>query len=141
MGRDKWSLLSSLRRAIKKVKIILNLDMSRWRLASMIGAASSRRHQLSFNDRPGLRGCEDIDDQESEDSGSSKGLHRTISNQSEDDIDKRAEMFIENFRRQLQIERQISLELKYFQGLNSFKSISPRFFVVTPEFGDGTCVL
>ncbi|KAJ6857155.1 hypothetical protein NC651_038761 [Populus alba x Populus x berolinensis] len=126
MGRDKWSLLSSLRRAIKKVKIILNLDMiSRWRLASTIGAASSRRHQLSFNDRPGLRGCEDIDDQESEDSGSSKGLHRTISNQSEDDIDKRAEMFIENFRRQLQIERQISLELRYFQGLNSFKSISP----------------
>ena len=126
MGRDKWSLLSSLRRAIKKVKIILNLDMiSRWRLASMIGAASSRRHQLSFNDRPGLRGCEDIDDQEPEDSGSSKGLHRTISNQSEDDIDKRAEMFIENFRRQLQIERQISLELKYFQGLNSFKSITP----------------
>ncbi|KAL9339384.1 hypothetical protein Peur_068399 [Populus x canadensis] len=125
MGRDKWSLLSRLRRAIKKVKIILNLDMSRWRLASMIGAASSRRHQLSFNDRPGLRGCEDIDDEEPEDPGSSKGLHRTISYQSEDDIDKRAEMFIENFRRQLQIERQISLELKYFQGLNSFKSISP----------------
>ncbi|CAK7337599.1 unnamed protein product [Dovyalis caffra] len=125
MDRRKWSLLSRLRRAIKKIKFILNLDMNRWRLASVIGAASSRRRQLSFNDRPGLRGCADIEDTESEDSGSSKGLRRTISYPSEDDIDKRAEMFIENFRRQLQIERQISLELKYFQGLNSFKSISP----------------
>ncbi|KAJ6731594.1 COTTON FIBER (DUF761) [Salix purpurea] len=126
MGRDKWSLLSRLRMAIKKVKIILNLDMSRWRVASMIGAASSSRHQLSFNDRPGLRGCADVDgDMESEDSGTWMGLQRTISYQSEDDIDTRAEMFIDNFRRQLQIERQISLELRYLRGLNSFKSISP----------------
>ncbi|KAF9662644.1 hypothetical protein SADUNF_Sadunf18G0075700 [Salix dunnii] len=112
MGRDKWSMLSRLRRAIRKVKIILNLDMSRWRVASLIGAASSSRHQLSFNDRPGLRGYADFDEIESEDSGGSMGLQRTISYQSEDDIDKRAEMFIDNFRRQLQIERQISLELR-----------------------------
>lgn len=109
---------------MKKIKVLLNLDLNRWRLASMIGAASSRRHQLSFNDRPGLRAC--MDDTESEGSGhSSMGLRRTISYPSEDDIDKRAEMFIENFHKQLQIERQISLELKYLRG-NSFRlNMSP----------------
>ncbi|KAJ4844258.1 hypothetical protein Tsubulata_031442 [Turnera subulata] len=129
MGMENWSLMSRLRRAVKKVKILLNLDLSRWRVASMMGAASVRRHQLSFNDRPGLRAA--YDDSESEDSSlsrsysSSSGLHRTISYPSEEeDIDKKAEMFIQNFHRQLQIERQISLELKYLRG-NSFTSVSP----------------
>ncbi|KAJ8767445.1 hypothetical protein K2173_017489 [Erythroxylum novogranatense] len=123
MGKDSWSLLGRLRRIVNKVKILLSFEVNRWRLGSMIGTASSRRHRLSFRDRPGLRAC--TDEVESEYSVSSpNGLCRTISYPSEDDIDKRAEIFIENFRRQLKIERQVSLELKYLQG-NGVSSTSP----------------
>ncbi|GAV59593.1 DUF761 domain-containing protein [Cephalotus follicularis] len=124
MSMDKWSVLSSLRRAVKKVKILMNLNLHRWRLASMIGSSSSKR-RLSFNDRPGLRACITDIDTESYDSGSSRGLHRTTSYASEDDIDKRADLFIANFHRQLQFERQVSLELQYCRA-NSFGSVSPR---------------
>ncbi|KAK8560889.1 hypothetical protein V6N13_026324 [Hibiscus sabdariffa] len=110
---ENWSLLSRLRRVVKKVKLLLSLDTSRWRVASMLGGASRR---LSFGDRPGLRAC--VDDGNESDDCSSR-LARTTSYQSEDDVDKRAEMFIANFHRQLQIERQVSLQLKYLRG-NSF---------------------
>ncbi|KAJ8751078.1 hypothetical protein K2173_016259 [Erythroxylum novogranatense] len=123
MGTDSSSLLARLRRVVNKVKILLSFEMNRWRLASMIGVYS-RRYRFSFNDRPGLRACTD-DVESSENSVSSPyALRRTISYQSEDDIDKRAETFIENFRRQLRIERQVSLELKYLQG-NGSTSTSP----------------
>ncbi|KAK8482473.1 hypothetical protein V6N13_060350 [Hibiscus sabdariffa] len=115
---ENRSLLSRLRRVVKKVKLLLNFGTNRWRLALMIGAASRR---LSFTDRPGLGACVD-DVYEPEDS---HRLARTTSYQSEeDDIDKRAEMFIANFHRQLGIERQVSLQLKYLRG-NSFGYNSP----------------
>ncbi|KAK6248085.1 hypothetical protein QUC31_019650 [Theobroma cacao] len=94
--------------------------MNRWRIASMIGASPSSQ-RLSFTDRPGLRAC--ADDYDSDDSGSRR-LARTTSYLSEDDIDKRAEMFIANFHKQLQIERQVSLQLKYLRA-NSFDYNSP----------------
>ncbi|KAJ9141419.1 hypothetical protein P3X46_031958 [Hevea brasiliensis] len=128
MGMDNWSLLSRLKRAVRKVKIILNLDINRWRVVASLIGASPTKHRFSFNERPGLRDCtvytEELEDS-SVSGNSSMGLHRTVSYPSEDDIDKRAEMFIEKFRRQLQIERQISLELKYLQGNSSFKLRSP----------------
>ncbi|KAI3472441.1 hypothetical protein Pfo_029561 [Paulownia fortunei] len=102
MAVDRWLLLGRLKRAVKKIKFLLNFNVNRWKLASIIGASSSKR-RLSFNDRPGLRAC------------------RTISYPSEDDIDKRADAFIANFYKQLQYERQISLELRYYRG-NSFDS-------------------
>lgn len=52
-------------------------------------------------------------------SSSSRRIERTISCSSEDDIDKRAELFINNFKRQLLMERQVSLQLRYSRG-NSF---------------------
>ncbi|KAI5348743.1 hypothetical protein L3X38_001630 [Prunus dulcis] len=127
MGMDKWSLLSRLRNAVKKVSFLLHLNVNRWRIASMIGRTASGNHRLrSFNDRPGLTAACADDETSSEDSGSSRGhLQRTISYPSDqDDIDQRAEMFIANFRRQLQMERQISLELRYCRG-NSFDLKSP----------------
>lgn len=43
-----------------------------------------------------------------------KQYRRTISYASEDDdIDKKAEIFIANFRRQLRLERRVSFELQY----------------------------
>ncbi|XP_021277216.1 uncharacterized protein LOC110411403 [Herrania umbratica] len=119
---EKWSLLSRLRRAVKKVKFLLNFNMNHWRIASMISASPSSR-RLSFTDRPGLRAC--TDDYDSDDSGSySRRLARATSYPSEDDIDKRAEMFIANFHKQLQIERQVSLQLKYLRA-HSFDYNSP----------------
>ncbi|KAG2692128.1 hypothetical protein I3760_08G037800 [Carya illinoinensis] len=114
MGVNKWSVLTRLSRAVRKV----------------IGRASSNTNcRLSFNDQPGLRAyTDDRFDLDSEDSGSSTrpglALRKMMSYPSEDDVDKRAEMFIANFHHQLRIERQISLELQYCRG-NSFKAISP----------------
>ncbi|KAI4380558.1 hypothetical protein MLD38_006735 [Melastoma candidum] len=58
---------------------------------------------------------------------SSRGrLQRAMSYHSqEDDVDQRAELFIANFYR-LQLERQVSLDLRYCRG-NSFESRSPRW--------------
>lgn len=138
MGKEGWTLLGRLRKAVKKISFLLKFDMNKWKLASMIGGNTwrnniQRNRTLSFNDRPGLRafiGDEDEDDDVSESSswrGKGRRLERTISypSKEEDDIDKRAENFIANFYKQLQIERQISLELIYARE-NSFNiSSSP----------------
>ncbi|CAL5375253.1 unnamed protein product [Camellia sinensis] len=123
-------LLGRLRNAVKKLKFLLDFNANRWRLASMIAKSNKR---VSFNDRPGLRACCEDDFVELFDSpgssslggGSGRGgtLSRTSSCLSEDDIDKRAEMFIANFHRQLQLDRQISLELRYCRA-NSIESTS-----------------
>ncbi|KAF8369291.1 hypothetical protein HHK36_013629 [Tetracentron sinense] len=112
MALENWLLLGRLRRAVKKVRFLLRFSINQWRLASAIRASSRRR--LSFNDRPGLRGC--TDDTEPDELGSSRELQRTRSFASEEDIDKKAEMFIANFYRQLQLERQVSLKLQYCRG-------------------------
>ncbi|KAL2502191.1 hypothetical protein Fot_36039 [Forsythia ovata] len=120
-----WPLIGRLKRAVKKIKFLLNLNVNRWKLASMIGRSSSKR-RLSFNERPGLGAfMEDTDPNNSDQPVSStRELQRTTSYPSEDDIDKRAEKFIANFHKQLQLERQISLQLRYYRG-NSFDSASP----------------
>ncbi|KAL5549108.1 hypothetical protein UlMin_004339 [Ulmus minor] len=124
MARRNWFLLARLKRA---VRLLLNIHLNRWRIASMIGGRSfGQQRRFSFNDRPGLRACteEESAGGGSEDSGSSRGLRRTISYPSppsdQEDVNQRAEMFIANFRRQLRIERQISLELRYGRE-NSFE--------------------
>lgn len=133
MNSENLLLLGRLRGAVKKIRFLLNFNVNRWKLASIIGASSSNR-RLSFNDRPGLRAC--MDDSDSNDSGSARGrLQRTISYPSdEDDIDKRADMFIANFHRQLRIERQISLELRYTRG-NSIDSASPWIYMIKQVYG------
>ncbi|KAG8372390.1 hypothetical protein BUALT_Bualt12G0061300 [Buddleja alternifolia] len=120
MAVDRWILLGRLKRAVKKVKFLINFNVNKWKLASIIGASSSKR-RLSFNDRPGLTDCMDDDLDPNDGPGSARGLQRTISYPSEDDVDNRADAFIANFYKQLKIERQISLELRYYRG-NSFDS-------------------
>ncbi|KAF7153163.1 hypothetical protein RHSIM_Rhsim01G0006100 [Rhododendron simsii] len=94
----------------------------------IVGPAPKDKRRVSFNDRPGLSACtEDLELLDSPAAGSSRGggISRTTSLQSsEDDIDKRAEMFIANFYRQLKLERQVSLQLRYCRG-DSFDSASP----------------
>ncbi|KAK3435469.1 uncharacterized protein LOC104438752 [Eucalyptus grandis] len=124
---DNWPLLGRLRRAVHKVRFLLNFDLHRWISNSATGRGPSSKRLLSFSNPSGLRACASMDDKEYQDSpGSSRGsgLQRTISYPSEDDVDSRAEMFITNFHRQLQLERQISMDLHYCRG-NSFGSRSP----------------
>ncbi|KAL1371997.1 hypothetical protein HN51_002167 [Arachis hypogaea] len=130
--KKQQSLLSRLKRAVQKVRFLLRSTIiSRtWHAASLIRRASSlgKRH-LSFNDPPGLKICSSDNETDSEASasrGPGPGLQRTISYPStdEDDIDRRAEMFIANFRKQLRMERQISLQLRYHRE-HSFELISP----------------
>ncbi|MED6191559.1 hypothetical protein PIB30_001291 [Stylosanthes scabra] len=127
--QEQQSLLSRLKRAVQKVRFLLSSTIiSRtWHAVSLIRASSLSKGHLSFNDRPGLKICSSDNETDSEGSGSrGRGLQRTISYPSadEDDINARAEMFIANFRKQLRMERQISLQLRY-QREHSFELISP----------------
>lgn len=130
----KQSLLGRLKRVVNKVRFLLSSAvLSRtWQIASAIRRASTlpRQHRhLSFNDRQPsglIQICNSDDDQGVTISSSPEDnrLIRTISYPSDDDdINKRAEDFINNFRRQLQMERQISLQLRYCRT-NSFQ-LSP----------------
>lgn len=143
MGIGNWSLIGKLKRAVKKITFLLNFDINKWKLASYMIGRQKHHHQLSFNEKilqkqpSGLNViCSDHEDNLGKnnanyDSASSRnsfrgGLQRTMSYpSSEDDIDKRAEMFIANFYNQLKLERQISLELRYCRSGNSFGSYSP----------------
>ncbi|KAF7838051.1 DUF761 domain protein [Senna tora] len=135
---EKQSVLRRLRRAVHRVRFLLSsVVLGRaWQMASVLRRASGlSRRQLSFNDigspSRGLMICtaerQDSIGGISEDSGCSpRGVVRTWSSvsQEEDDINERAEMFINNFRRQLRIERQISLQLRYGKTTSSDR-ISP----------------
>jgi hypothetical protein len=115
-----------LKRAVKKINFLLSFNFRKWRLASILSIASSsssssrRTRRLSFNDRIGLHGA--IEDVESDHQKYKpvRTFERVRSyGSSDEDIDKRAEIFINNFRQQLLIERQVSLQLRYYRG-NSF---------------------
>lgn len=129
--KKKSSLLSRLRVAVQKVKLLLNATVlsHAWHAATILRGVSLSKRQISFNDRPGLMMCTASDETDSEDLVSpAHSLQRTISCPSDDDIDKRAEMFINNFRRQLKMERQISLQLRYCRE-NSLELVSPWIIV------------
>ncbi|KZV29576.1 hypothetical protein F511_00854 [Dorcoceras hygrometricum] len=116
------SLIDRLKKAVKKIKVLLDFDSNRWRIASLLGKSSSKR-RFSFNVRPGLKEYAEDSDSSGDHFGSNRQLHRTQSYPPEDDIDKRADAFIEKFRNQLKYERQISLQLRYYRG-NSFDSVT-----------------
>ena len=118
MVKENWPLLGHLKKAVKKLRFLLSFNLLQWRLASITGSASTRR-RLSFNDRQGFHGC--IEDEKLDEPGSAKVYQRARSYGSDDDIDRRAEIFIANFRHHLRLERQVSLELRYYRG-TSFKS-------------------
>lgn len=113
MSREKKiRVLRHFKRAVKKIKSLIRLTRTRWRVANFLRKASTRRC-LSFNYSIGLRQC--LEDGEFSDEKSSPvlALQRITSFGPGDDVDKRAEDFISNFRRQLLFERQVSLQLGY----------------------------
>ncbi|CAB4266582.1 unnamed protein product [Prunus armeniaca] len=118
MGRQSSSLVSHLKRAVKKINLILlDFKLNQLKLASILACTNraSARQCLSFNDRLGLHGC--IEDDKADEN---RCLRRVLSTRTHDrasddgdDVDHRADVFIANFRRQLRFERQVSLELRY----------------------------
>ncbi|XP_012573359.2 uncharacterized protein [Cicer arietinum] len=119
--KQSKSLLNRLRTVVQKVKLLISFTMlsHKWDVANILCDGSLSKHRLSFNDRPGLIMCSS-DETDSEGSvSSSPCLQRTINfPNDEDDIDKRSEIFIANFKRQLRLERHISLQLRYIGGNN-----------------------
>ncbi|KAG2699874.1 hypothetical protein I3760_07G208800 [Carya illinoinensis] len=120
MGRDQsWLVLPAcgrLKKAVRKLKFFIRLNLRRLRLDSILGCTSNRVRRLSFNDRWGLlhgRCCIEVIDEDEKSDGNCSviGVQRaTPCFASDDDIDGRAEIFIANFRRHLRLERQVSLE-------------------------------
>ncbi|GKD32551.1 RNA-directed DNA polymerase, eukaryota, reverse transcriptase zinc-binding domain protein [Tanacetum coccineum] len=141
-SNNRWYLLNKLKNVVKKVTFLMNSNINKWRIVSSFkGGGVGRRRLSSFNERLGLTMIVSSSDDELEeevvcDSGScarelkstkSFRVERTRSFPQEDDIDKRAEMFIENFYRQLRMERQVSLQLRYTRdpSFGSSNSNSP----------------
>ncbi|XP_073118053.1 uncharacterized protein [Elaeis guineensis] len=137
MAVKKSRFLGRLRRAIQKVKFLLSFNTSRWFLSSLLGSPAGPR-RLSLKGQPGLLDCaEDYYEVGSSfglsrTTSSASGVSRTTSSASEisrtlsdastgDDIDKRAEIFIANFYRHIQMERQVSLELRYCKERRSLE--------------------
>ncbi|KAI3412920.1 uncharacterized protein J3R85_016744 [Psidium guajava] len=117
-----WVLRRNLKSAVKKIKDML---IGRWRRItnSVLGGAPKRHWR-----RRHLTEEADGNEISSESDGALERAKRVVSfhcdgigggdkpyeyNCEEDDIDGRAENFIANFRRRLQMERQVSFELCY----------------------------
>ncbi|KAF9681369.1 hypothetical protein SADUNF_Sadunf06G0218700 [Salix dunnii] len=111
MGKQKWSAFGPLKRAVKKINFLLSFNFRKWRLASVLSIASSsssgRTRRLSFNDRTGLHGAiEDVEsDHQKYDPVRTFERARSYGS-SDEDIDKKADIFIKTFRQQLLMERQ-----------------------------------
>ncbi|KAJ0592043.1 hypothetical protein HanPI659440_Chr03g0102161 [Helianthus annuus] len=137
----KWHVLSRLKAVVKKVTFLMNSNVNRWRIVSAFTGRVGGRRRLSFGEGLGLTAIMSSSDDDEEnnnigfgDTGSSSSssspelnksksfrVDRTKSFREEEDIDKRAEMFIDNFYRQLRYQKQVSLELRYARN-RSFES-------------------
>ncbi|GLT49285.1 hypothetical protein SLA2020_228520 [Shorea laevis] len=114
MGRQKnRPVLSHLKKVMKKLNSLIRLTRTKWRVASILRRASFRRC-LCFNHSPSLQDCIGVGEGGSDEKRSPvRVLQRITSFAPDDDIDRRAEVFISNFHHRLLLERQVSLELSY----------------------------
>lgn len=92
-----------------KVRFLLNINLNRFRLSAAVVRTLSRRKLSLPKTQLGLLEAAELEDEASE---QEQCFSRTISGCSED-IDQKAEDFIASFYRHIQMERQVSLELRY----------------------------
>ncbi|WOK92118.1 hypothetical protein Cni_G00809 [Canna indica] len=144
-SKKRIPVLSRLRSAIQKVKFLLSFDATKWIVSSLKKSPSDTR-RLSFKTPPSLLDCSD----DYYECGSSFTISRTTSlsyspassgtapslEESEmsrsvsdvsspgEDVNQRAENFIEKFYQQLKMERQISLELRYLREKSLERAVS-----------------
>ncbi|KAL9229028.1 hypothetical protein vseg_004546 [Gypsophila vaccaria] len=140
----KLTFLLNLKNYLNLTQSTLRLaSLIRGRAPTAITGRRWGRRAISFNDRPGLRAC--VNDQQSSPWGncsnkssndenndmfvrsectSSEGnspitLRRSTSYPFEEDVDKQADMFIDNFYKHLIYEKQVSLNLRYCRDNNN----------------------
>jgi hypothetical protein len=102
MGRESWVVLGGhLKKTLKKFKLLRQRH-----LGSITGYASYRRRRLSFDARLAAFHGYNEDEQFIGNCYSVTAIQRACSYASDDDIDKRAEIFIADFHRQLRLERE-----------------------------------
>lgn len=102
MGRESWVVLGGhLKKTLKKFELL-----RRRGLGSITGSASYRRRRLSFDARPAAFLGYIEDEQFNGNCCSVTAIQRECSYASDDDIDKRADIFIADFHRQLRLERE-----------------------------------
>ncbi|KAG0472000.1 hypothetical protein HPP92_016546 [Vanilla planifolia] len=96
------AVISRLRRAIRKLRFFITFNLRRWLLSS---SSSLDRRRLSLPSSPRSSGLFLCSGEEL--CSPPRVMTRTISglSASSDDIDKRAEDFIERFHRHLRMER------------------------------------
>ncbi|XP_072971833.1 uncharacterized protein [Typha angustifolia] len=133
MASESSAVMSRLREAVQKVRFLLSLsDTTRWVITSIAGS-SPMRPRLSFKRQLSLLDCTGDGAEDYYEVGSSLSTSRTSSTvvsrtsssismtrTSSDastascyDIDTRADLFIEQFREHLRMEKQVSLEIRY----------------------------
>ncbi|XP_022145292.1 uncharacterized protein LOC111014780 [Momordica charantia] len=114
MAEKKSPLMPRLKKAVRKITALLRLNLS---LCLARRRPSGRLRSFSFSDRTvGLRSF--LEDEEIGENCSMRRLERASSlryGNAEDDVDKRSQIFIDNFLRRLRLERQISLQLRYYR--------------------------
>jgi len=137
-SKKRSSILGALREAIRKVRFLLSSGATRW----MLLARAAPRRGLSFGSRPpGLLDVEGSIVSPAASSSSSRtsrsaslgtATTRSLSRASsaaapsspeaaespassggDSDVNRRADLFISNFRRHLEMERQVSLQPRY----------------------------
>ncbi|KAL2346844.1 hypothetical protein Fmac_000844 [Flemingia macrophylla] len=100
-------LIRQFVRSMKKLKSLIHS----WRLHLSESRSLKQRWCKLFHKQIGMQSF--LEEEEINDDQKVQ-YRRTISYVSEDDIDKRAEAFIANFRRQLSLERIVYSEPKYY---------------------------
>ncbi|CAD5177210.1 unnamed protein product [Musa acuminata subsp. malaccensis] len=145
-AEKRTPLLARFRGAIQRVSFLLSFDATKWIVVSRLKRSPLGPRPLSFRAaQPSLLDCTE----DYYDAGSSFSLSRTASLSSPvsrttslsptvsgilrstsdaascgDDVDQRAERFIESFYRRLQMERQVSLELRYCKEKSLERTVS-----------------
>ncbi|XP_042415364.1 uncharacterized protein LOC122004565 [Zingiber officinale] len=138
-------ILSQLKQAVQKVKFLLSFDATSWMLSSLSGNKRSPGRGLSFQARPSLLDCSGSSSSFGVVRGTSlsrasslalsspetpaTAMSRSTSDASAsgEDINLKADRFIEGFYRRLQMERQVSLELSYLKSKSLEKTPSLEF--------------
>ncbi|KAL5973986.1 hypothetical protein ACLOJK_030646 [Asimina triloba] len=112
MVGEKWLSLRPLKRAIQTVRFLLGSSFHKWRRLSSIVLRSPpiSRRQVSFHSPPSLTNCT-IEDSVANPERTVGRIRRSVSD-GWDDIDSRADIFIDNFYRHIQFEREASLKLR-----------------------------
>ena len=116
MGKQSsFSLLRRLKKAVNRIKFLVLLRI--WQMRpSNISRPSYKQRCFRFNEPKGLKSW--FKDDKADRKCNVREFKRTRSccgweDDDDDNVDERAEMFIANFRRQLTMERQVSLQLRY----------------------------